>query len=54
MNYTARKSFENIGERISPYGGELVNLLVQGEERRELAEHANKILVLTTISPFLV
>lgn len=43
MNYTARKSFENIGERISPYGGELVNLLVQGEERRELAEHANKL-----------
>jgi len=43
MNYTARKSLENIGERISPYGGELVNLLVQGEERREIAEHANKL-----------
>jgi sulfate adenylyltransferase len=43
MNYTARKSRENIDELISPYCGELVNLLVEAEERRELMEHANKL-----------
>jgi len=43
MNHTAAKSRENIEELISPYCGKLVNLLVEGEERRELTEHANKL-----------
>jgi sulfate adenylyltransferase len=43
MNYTAVKTHENIEELISPYCGELVNLLVEDEERRELTEHANKL-----------
>ena len=43
MNYTAAKSRENIDGLISPYCGELVNLLVEDEKRRELTEHANKL-----------
>ena len=43
MNYTAAKSRENIEGLISPYCGELVNLLVEDEKRRELTEHANKL-----------
>ena len=43
MNYTAAKSRENIEGLISPYCGELVNLIVADEERRELTEHANKL-----------
>ena len=43
MNYTAVKTHENIEELISPYCGELVNLLVEDDERRELTEHANKL-----------
>lgn len=31
------------GKLISPYGGVLVNLLVTGDEREELIEHANKL-----------
>jgi sulfate adenylyltransferase len=34
---------QNIEELISPYCGELVNLLVEGEERRELTEYANRL-----------
>ena len=43
MNFTAAKSRENIDGLISPYCGELVNLLVEDEKRRELTEHANKL-----------
>ena len=43
MNFTTAKSRENIEGLISPYCGELVNLLVEDEERRELTEHANKL-----------
>ncbi len=43
MNYTAAKSRENIEGLISPYCDELVNLLVEDEERRELTKHANKL-----------
>src|SRR5262245_251150 len=43
MNSTAAKRRENIDEPISAYGGELVTLLVEGEERRELTEYANQL-----------
>jgi len=43
MNYRAVKSHENVEELISPYCGELVNLLVEDDERRELTEYANKL-----------
>ena len=43
MKSSAVKSRENINEIIRPYHGELVNLLVEGEERAELIEHANKL-----------
>jgi sulfate adenylyltransferase len=43
MNHTAVKSSEPIEDLISPYCGELVNLLVEGDERRELTERANKL-----------
>jgi sulfate adenylyltransferase len=37
------RSGDNLVELITPYGGELVNLLVAAEERRELIECANKL-----------
>ena len=43
MKFSAVKSRENIDEIIRPYRGELVNLLVEGEERAELVERANKL-----------
>jgi sulfate adenylyltransferase len=43
MNYTAVRSRATIDELIPPYGGELVNLVVEGEERRELIERANQL-----------
>ncbi len=43
MKSSAVKSRENIDEIIRPYHGELVNLLVEGEERGELVERANKL-----------
>src|SRR5262245_30438670 len=43
MSTTAAKRRENIDELISPYGGELVNLVVEGEERKELTEYANQL-----------
>jgi sulfate adenylyltransferase len=43
MNYAVAKSRENIEGLISPYCGELVNLLVEDAERRELTKHANKL-----------
>ena len=43
MKFSAVKSRENIDEIIRPYHGELVNLLVEGEERAELVERANKL-----------
>jgi len=43
MKSIALKSRENIDEIIRPYHGELVNLLVEGEERAELVERANKL-----------
>jgi sulfate adenylyltransferase len=42
MNYAAARSRETV-ELITPYCGELINLLVEGEERRELIERANKL-----------
>ena len=42
MNYSAVKIRETV-ELVPPYCGELVNLLVEDEERRELTEHANKL-----------
>jgi sulfate adenylyltransferase len=43
MNYAAVKSRETVDGLISPYCGELVNLLVEAEERGELTEHANQL-----------
>jgi len=43
MKSIAVKSRGNIDEVIRPYHGELVNLLVEGEERAELVERANKL-----------
>jgi sulfate adenylyltransferase len=43
MNHTAVRSRETIEELISPYCGELVNLVVDGEERKKLTERANKL-----------
>jgi len=43
MKSSAVKSRENIDEIIRPYHGELVNLLVKGEERAELVERANRL-----------
>ena len=43
MKSSAVKSRENIDQIIRPYHGELVNLLVEGEERAELVERANKL-----------
>lgn len=43
MNYIAVKSRENMQGLIPLYYGELVNLLVESEERGELAERANKL-----------
>jgi sulfate adenylyltransferase len=37
------RSRDNLVELITPYGGELVNLLVAAEERRELIAYANKL-----------
>ena len=33
----------NNGKLISPYGGELINLVVEGEERAELLEKSNRL-----------
>jgi len=41
MKSIAVKSREDVEEIIRPYHGELVNLLVEGEERAELVERAN-------------
>src|SRR6516162_6686308 len=43
INYPAVRSRETIQGLVSPYCGELVNLLVADEERRELTEYANKL-----------
>jgi sulfate adenylyltransferase len=43
MNYSTAKSRETIDKLVSPYCGELVNLLVEGEERRELVARANEL-----------
>lgn len=43
MKSIAVNNRENIAEVIPPYHGALVNLLVEGEERAELVERANKL-----------
>jgi sulfate adenylyltransferase len=43
MNYIAAKNRESIEELIPPYQGELVDLLVEGEERDELTRRASKL-----------
>jgi sulfate adenylyltransferase len=37
------KNTENASELIAPYGGELINLLAQGEEREELTHRASEL-----------
>jgi sulfate adenylyltransferase len=41
---------QNVGRLISPYGGELVNLMVDGEERQEWIEKSSRLPVIQ-ISP---
>jgi sulfate adenylyltransferase len=41
---------QNVGRLISPYGGELVNLIVNGEERQEWIEKSSRLPVVQ-ISP---
>jgi sulfate adenylyltransferase len=43
VNSIAAGSSENAQSLIAPYGGELVNLLVEGEEHDELVERASKL-----------
>jgi sulfate adenylyltransferase len=43
VNDTAVKDPESAGALVTPYGGKLVNLLVEGEEREELIHRASEL-----------
>ena len=43
MQDSAIAIFEGAKDMISPYGGKLVNLVMDVEERRELIEYGHKL-----------